>query len=69
MSFRKPCDMPFRKLIPPFTLTVQKDFKFMIFRFLHCMKYFQLRFLAAKWTVKERSNGNVSKKKNRLWKI
>ena len=22
MSFRKPCHMPFRKLIPPFTLTV-----------------------------------------------
>jgi len=21
MSFRKPCNMPFRKLIPPFTLT------------------------------------------------
>ena len=21
MSFRKPCHMPFRKLIPPFTLT------------------------------------------------
>ena len=35
-----------------------------ILRFLHCMKYVQLRFLAAKWTVKERSNGNVSKKKN-----
>ena len=24
MSFRKPCHMPFRKLIPPFTLTVSK---------------------------------------------
>ena len=23
MSFRKPCHMPFRKLIPPFTLTVK----------------------------------------------
>ena len=24
MSFRKPCHMPFRKLIPPFTLTVAR---------------------------------------------
>ena len=24
MSFRKPCHMPFRKLIPPFTLTVSQ---------------------------------------------
>ena len=24
MSFRKPCHMPFRKLIPPFTLTETK---------------------------------------------
>ena len=24
MSFRKPCHMPFRKLIPPFTLTESK---------------------------------------------
>ena len=24
MSFRKPCHMPFRKLIPPFTLTDTK---------------------------------------------
>ena len=23
MSFRKPCHMPFRKLIPPFTLTAE----------------------------------------------
>ena len=29
-----------------------------ILRFLHCMKYVQLRFLEAKWTVKERSYGN-----------
>ena len=25
MSFRKPCHMPFRKLIPPFTLTATSD--------------------------------------------
>ena len=25
MSFRKPCHMPFRKLIPPFTLTDQRQ--------------------------------------------
>ena len=30
MSFRKLCHMPFRKLIPPFTLTV----KFPIFEFI-----------------------------------
>ena len=36
-----------------------------ILRFLHCMKYVQLPFLAAKSTVKERSNGNVLKKGNK----
>ena len=28
MSFRKPCHMPFRKLIPPFTLTVLESIFF-----------------------------------------
>ena len=27
MSFRKPCHMPFRKLIPPFTLTEPENIK------------------------------------------
>ena len=27
MSFRKPCHMPFRKLIPPFTLTDVRNTK------------------------------------------
>ena len=27
MSFREPCHMPFRKLIPPFTLTDDYDVK------------------------------------------
>ena len=36
MSFRKPCHMPFRKLIPPFTLTATSDeVKTRMFTFLH----------------------------------
>ena len=32
MSFRKPCHMPFRKLIPPFTLTDGRLPKYLIGR-------------------------------------
>ena len=36
MSFRKPCHMPFRKLIPPFTFTATSDeVKTRMFTFLH----------------------------------
>ena len=43
MSFRKPCHMPFRKLIPPFTLTASEEGFFFqteilgnLFRYVFC---------------------------------
>ena len=37
MSFRKPCHMPFHKLIPPFTLTEKKT--------VVCQALFYLKYL------------------------